>query len=257
MKLGFISDIHEDTLSLKKAIKILKSRKCDQIICLGDLVGYSVPYFSFLESRQASQVIETIRKNCDIVVVGNHDLFVAEKIPRHKAGFKYLPNWYQLDYTKRKKSAKNKIFLYESTELPSLLDNYQIKYLRKLPEFVVKKFGSVNILLSHYAYPDLTGSNISSINTNKDLERHFKLMKKFDCQLSFCGHEHQEGAKIAFSDTIFSNKFGKIKIESHEPVWISGPCVANGSFENGVMIFDTNNFILELIPLKSKILKKM
>ena len=36
MKLGFISDIHEDIVSLERALEILLKEQCDQIICLGE-----------------------------------------------------------------------------------------------------------------------------------------------------------------------------------------------------------------------------
>ena len=44
MKIGIISDIHEDIKRLKEALAILHKQKCDQIVCLRDFVGYSVQY---------------------------------------------------------------------------------------------------------------------------------------------------------------------------------------------------------------------
>ncbi len=41
MLLGVISDIHEDIIALEKALTFLEKRNCDQIICLGDIVGYA------------------------------------------------------------------------------------------------------------------------------------------------------------------------------------------------------------------------
>ena len=96
MKIGFVSDIHEDINSLKEALRILDFQKCDKIVCLGDIVGYSVPFYGFLSSRNASEVIELLKKKCDIIVAGNHDLFAIRKLPKYKAGFKYPKNWYTL-----------------------------------------------------------------------------------------------------------------------------------------------------------------
>ncbi|MBU6431667.1 metallophosphoesterase family protein, partial [Patescibacteria group bacterium] len=150
MKLGFISDIHEDIKRLEQALKILKSHKCDKIICLGDIVGYSVPYYGFLWSRNAPEVIKLVKKNCDLVVVGNHDLFAIKKLPKNKAGFKYPKDWYALDYWKRKTLSKDKVWLYEYNELPSLLTKADEKFIDRLPEYIVGNFDGVKILLSHY-----------------------------------------------------------------------------------------------------------
>ena len=42
MKLGVVSDIHEDADNLRKALNILLAHKIDYIICLGDITGYSL-----------------------------------------------------------------------------------------------------------------------------------------------------------------------------------------------------------------------
>jgi predicted phosphodiesterase len=47
MLVGILSDIHSDFKSLKKAIAILEKRNCDQLVCLGDIVGYNSDYTDF------------------------------------------------------------------------------------------------------------------------------------------------------------------------------------------------------------------
>ena len=252
MKLGLISGIHEDIKQLKQAISILESHKCDKIICLGDLVGYSVPYYGFLESRNTPSVIELVRKKCDFVVKGNHDLFAIKKIPHYKARFKYPSSWYLMDYWKRKEMANGKIWLYENNELSALLNKKNRNFINKLPEFIVENFDGVRILLSHYAYPDLTGSTTFEIKNTEDIKKHFKFMKKFGCTLSFSGHDHIKGIIKFVPNCVEEVTGGKVKINKNISTWIIIPSVASGSFANGVTVFDTVTFEAKVFSLKSK-----
>ena len=251
MKIGFVSDIHEDINSLKEALRILDFQKCDKIVCLGDIVGYSVPFYGFLSSRNASEVIELLKKKCDIIVAGNHDLFAIRKLPKYKAGFKYPKNWYTLDYWKRKSLTKDKLWLYENSELSALLTKKDKEFIDKLPEFFVGNFDGVKILLSHYAYPDLIGTTKFEPTTTEDVKEHFKFMEKLGCKFGISGHYHQEGIMKFTTDNVESFDFGKVKIDKNSSTWFHVPSVARGTFANGVTIFDTKSFEVESIPLKS------
>jgi len=252
MKLGLISDIHEDIKRLKQALDVLKSRKCDRIVCLGDMVGYSVPYYGFLRSRNASEVIKLVRENCDIVVIGNHDLYAIKKTPEHQAGFEYPRNWYALDYGKRKLLSEEKVWLYEGNELSALLTKADKEYLDSLPEYIVDDFDGVKILFSHYAYPDLVGATKFEPQNPIDVDDHFAFMKKHGCVLGISGHDHKEGAMIFTPDKVAEIPFGKTSIDRNIPIWVHIPGVVNGSYANGVAIFDTATFDLETVPLNSE-----
>lgn len=257
MKLGFVSDIHEDIKQLEQALRILESHVCDKIICLGDIVGYSIrqddPYaLDFLWARNGSEVIKLIKKKCDIAVVGNHDLFAIRKLPKCKAGIKYPKNWYELDYWKRKKLFRDKIWIYEDNELSALLTKSDKKFIGDLPEFVVGNFDGVKILLSHYAYPDLVGNTKFEPQTTQEAKEHFKFMKDLGCNLGISGHDHKEGIMRFTPSTVSEFTFGKVKINSKTPTWFHGPSVAKSVRVNGVMIFNTKTFEAEAIPLKGK-----
>lgn len=45
MKLGILSDIHEDITSLNTALRIFEDKKCDKLLCLGDILGYDPNYY--------------------------------------------------------------------------------------------------------------------------------------------------------------------------------------------------------------------
>ncbi len=44
MKLAIITDIHEDRVNLVKALRMIEKEACDEIACLGDIVGFSTPF---------------------------------------------------------------------------------------------------------------------------------------------------------------------------------------------------------------------
>lgn len=250
MKIGFIADIHEDVTRLNESIKILEDNKCDKIVCLGDFIGYSMPYYGFLSSRNGHEVISIIKKKCNVVVVGNHDLYAVKKLPKYKASFNYPLNWYSLDFWKRKKLANKKVNLYEDNELSGLLTKQDINYIKKLPEYAVVDFDGLRVLLSHWTFPDLSGSLTFEPSKPEEFKEHFEFMRKNKCNIGIHGHDHRR--ILSFSSKKMQElSFGtKIKI-TNEPIGFYCPCVANGTFPNGVMILDTNKKDLEIIPLNT------
>jgi predicted phosphodiesterase len=250
MKIGIISDIHEDISSLKQAIKILKYKKCNQIICLGDLAGYSVPYYHYLRSRNANEVIKTIKKECSHIVVGNHDLYSIKKIPEFKAGIKYPENWYDLDYQTKKKFSKSKLYLYDENTLNPMLSKRNKEFLSKISEYLILNVDGLNIFISHYAYPDLVGTTKFEPSQPNHLKKHFDFIKKQNCSISISGHDHKEGMWIFTPKEVKHFTFEKVRLPDSQ-VWLHGPSVANGTFANGIMILDTKDKTIQAIPLNS------
>ncbi len=64
MLVSIISDIHGNLEALKRAIEITEDLRCDQIVCLGDIVGYG---------PNPDECVSMIRSASDHVVMGNHD----------------------------------------------------------------------------------------------------------------------------------------------------------------------------------------
>jgi predicted phosphodiesterase len=64
MKYAIISDIHSNLEALTKALAIIDEKKVDEIICLGDIVGYGA---------NPNQCVELVRSRCSAAVLGNHD----------------------------------------------------------------------------------------------------------------------------------------------------------------------------------------
>lgn len=72
MKFGIISDIHGNLEALKLVLSEIKREDCNEIIFLGDLVGYG---------GNPNECIELLRPEKIVGVAGNHDYGVLKKAP--------------------------------------------------------------------------------------------------------------------------------------------------------------------------------
>lgn len=64
MKYGLISDIHGNLEALEAVLVALKEYQLDQILCLGDVIGYG---------PNPNECIELVREHAAICLIGNHD----------------------------------------------------------------------------------------------------------------------------------------------------------------------------------------
>ncbi len=64
MRLAILSDIHSNLEALNRALSVVDSKGADEVICLGDVVGYG---------GNPNECVDIIRKRCSIVLLGNHD----------------------------------------------------------------------------------------------------------------------------------------------------------------------------------------
>lgn len=103
-RIAVISDIHSNIYALEVILQdIQKRRNIDEIICLGDIVGY-YPF--------PNECIELIREECSISMLGNHDAGVIGDEP----SFYFNPTAYtMIQWTQDNIHAENKKWL---TTLP-------------------------------------------------------------------------------------------------------------------------------------------
>ncbi len=64
MRIAIISDIHSNIEALQQAAAILKNKRVDEIICLGDIIGYGA---------SPNECISLIREMTPHILLGNHD----------------------------------------------------------------------------------------------------------------------------------------------------------------------------------------
>jgi predicted phosphodiesterase len=248
MKTGIISDIHEDIEMLEKAMKIFEHEKCDTLVCLGDIIGFSGNHYYHTKTKSAHQCIMIVKSYFDIAVKGNHDLFALKELPNHTAGIQYPDNWHMLSTEEQQDYTNNKVWLYEDEELADLKDE-DLEYLNSLPEYTIVEHLHGPILFSHYLFPDFTGSLKHFHHDIHDFLFHIHYMKEKNIKFSFCGHAHIEGIHIAHPTRLRRKRFKEFTLKNRLQC-IVGPVLASGSNAQGVMIFDTSSLILNVIKLK-------
>jgi predicted phosphodiesterase len=64
MRLAIISDIHSNLEALTKVLEIIDQRSVDEVVCLGDIIGYGA---------NPNECMELIRQRCSVVIKGNHE----------------------------------------------------------------------------------------------------------------------------------------------------------------------------------------
>lgn len=64
MRLAVISDIHGNLEALEEALRDIDARAADEIVCLGDVVGYGA---------DPAACLRLVRDRCRHVLLGNHD----------------------------------------------------------------------------------------------------------------------------------------------------------------------------------------
>ena len=72
MKVAVVSDIHGNRHAFEAVLEAIESSDCDEMWCLGDLVGYGA---------EPDACVELARRYAAICLAGNHDLGVRGELP--------------------------------------------------------------------------------------------------------------------------------------------------------------------------------
>lgn len=255
MKIAFITDIHEDQLSLKEALNKIEQIGADEIVCLGDIIGYTKDYSDYSESRNARECLDLIKTNCKQIILGNHDMHAAHIIPQHSDVFNFPPNWYAMNVFQKESLSDGEIWLPEKDELDPRLESEDIDYLKTLPEYDVRKCNDFNLMYAHYIYPNLSGLHKHFKKKRRQLSAHFDWMHEHDCKISFGGHGHypemwiaqQRGDKID-RPTFVKNSVYTVSNEADTKTIIGIPPITR-SGRSGFCIFDTQELTIQFTPL--------
>lgn len=162
---AIISDIHSNVEALQAVLDDAGQRGIDEVICLGDIVGYG---------PNPKECLDLVRERCRIALMGNHDHALLYEptnfnIPAERACF----------WTRQ---------LLED-EPNRELRNLRWQFLGMLP--VRAKEGDVLFLhasprrpMNEYIFPEDVFTNPQKVMSNFD---------RLDARVCFVGHTHQPG----------------------------------------------------------------
>jgi putative phosphoesterase len=154
MRIAIISDIHSNLEALKKTFEIIDTKNIDEIICLGDIVGYGA---------NPNECVELVRRRVRYCVLGNHDYAIID--PRETLFF-------------------NTYARYADLWTREVITKENLDFLKSLPLTV--KFKNLLFVHSSPAYP----REWEYIFTEVQARVQFPYFKEKIC---FIGHSHYPG----------------------------------------------------------------
>ena len=247
MRIAVISDIHSDLPSLEKALKKIWKEGCDTLLCLGDIVGYSYHYSEWLDGRDPNACVELVREHCQNIILGNHDLNAAFKLPSNFREIGMPEKWYEMDLGERMETTGGGLWMYDD-EIDNPLTEENVKYLSGLPEKIVLDGGKYKILATHFVYPDITGNKKSFPAKHEDFRDHLRYIRKHKCTVGLAGHAHLEGHSQISKKAFAMNYFREADLFKRTQLIIV-PAITRSKSRNGYLILDTENHKFESIPL--------
>ncbi|MBQ1371742.1 MAG: metallophosphoesterase family protein [Oscillospiraceae bacterium] len=164
MKLGIITDIHNNLPALKTVLNRLRQLDCEWILCCGDIIGIG---------PQPEQTVQTLLQLPNLIAVrGNHERYLLEGLPDT------FPNAEQMD------EAEAAHHRWEH----SLLSPESRDFLRQLPYRRDLELAGYRISLLHYGMD--RDARFLNIGRNPSAEDYQRLFSNVDSDLIFFGHQH-------------------------------------------------------------------
>ena len=155
MKIGILSDVHSNLEALDVAFKHLEAQKVDEVVCLGDVVGYG---------PNPNECCDLMQKYSATTLLGNHD---AAVIGAMSTEYYYDAARVAIQWTRRQLSTSNLEWL------------FQLPYTHRKAKAGVSFFHSAPICPSGYFY----------VVFKDDAQAHVRMYDKLT-NISFLGHSH-------------------------------------------------------------------
>ncbi len=205
-RVAIISDIHSNWLALKSVWERIEDLNCDQVFCLGDIVGYGA---------RPIECLDFIRENNIECVQGNHDSLVADGSQKLKF------NAYSLVAVDHNRA---------------LLTEDQLSFLKNLPTLLKPED---RVYLAHGS-PENRDRYLIYRQDFRQVSA--SLFSKGGPGLCFFGHTHHA---VAFDgDAFISCDIGTVKIEPAEMMLFNPGSVGqprDGDPRASFLVWDKDN----------------
>lgn len=164
MKLGVMTDIHNNLTALKVAIERFQQLECDKIICCGDIIGIG-PY--------PEETVKYMMQIPNLIAVrGNHEKYLLDKMPNE------YPNEEQMSFEEMEHHKWEHCLL--STE--------SVNFLRNLPYQVNVEYENYRLCIMHYCM-DYEGHYVH-YKTNPSKEDLKNMFADVNSDIILYGHDH-------------------------------------------------------------------
>ena len=165
MKIGIITDIHNNLTALTAVIEALTEHGCSKMVCCGDIIGIG-PY--------PQETVQYMKRISDLVAVrGNHEKYLICGLPNSSPG---------------REEMDDEEIAYHKWE-HSLLSADSVRFLEALPyrkDFICE---GLTVSVMHYAMND-NGDYVSIVKepTSADLDSVFSQVSS---DIVIFGHDHK------------------------------------------------------------------
>ena len=162
---AIISDIHSNLAALETVLADIEQRGVNEIICLGDVIGYG---------PNPRECLDLVREKCRLCIMGNHDHAVLYEPTNFNAAAERAAYWTRQVL---------------ETEPDLALRNARWEFLGNLAvrakqEDLLFVHASPRRPINEYIFPEDVFTNPQKVMANFD---------RLDGRLCFVGHTHQPG----------------------------------------------------------------
>ncbi len=215
MKYAVISDVHSNLEALDTALGEIEKRNIDQIICLGDVVGYGA---------NPSECLKKVQEKAEEVVMGNHDEAIENMGLRT-----YFNDWARaaIEWTGKQLKPEEK------------------RQIRKFSPIVINK--KENVTWSHSSIHD--PDEYHYLFRFDDAEPSFM---KLETRFGFFGHTHVPTLFARKSKESRYLPAGQYQLEKNEHYLINPGSVGQPRDRNPKLsfaLFDSDELTLEIVRL--------
>ena len=169
MKRALISDVHSNLEALTAVLADIQTQGCDEVFCLGDIVGYG---------PNPRECIDLVMK-CQVTLLGNHDQGALFDPEGFNTGAERAIFWTRAQLENGNGDGSQKVRRWDFLgELPRMHQDGDLLFVH----------GSARNPLNEYVFPE-------DVYNRRKLERIFALVPRF----VFQGHTHVPG--------VFSEQF--------------------------------------------------
>ena len=176
--IAVISDIHSNEVALQAVLADIAQRDVEQIICLGDVVGYG---------PRPNECLDLVRQNASVTLMGNHDFAVLYEPNNFNLGAESACFWTRKQLEQEPDEQKR-------NERWGFLGQLKVKHVMSGEDYGMGELafvhGSPRKPINEYVFPDDVYNNPNKIHG---------LFDRFK-GLCFIGHTHVPGVFLDSPD---------------------------------------------------------